>query len=136
MKLFRGIGTFLVLLALLILLLAALAIPGRAAVSKKHDNSLGAVIEYTNPNLYLLGSVADGAVFKDEKGRQLTSVRFQPYETFGLYSESVLFCGDVSRMFTRGALAVTYRRVAHTMSGGVACHDLIAVDKLAAKDEN
>lgn len=134
MNLLRGIGVFLTLVALLILLLAALAIPGHAAIGKKHDNSLGAVLDFTNPNIYMFGAVADGGVFKDETGRVLTSVRFQPYGTSILYSENVLFCGDVSHLFPHGAIVTTYRRLAHEMSGGVGCHELISVDKVVSRE--
>lgn len=104
-----------------------------AAVAGKQKNSFGAVIDYSNPNVYIFGAVADGAVFKDEHQKVLTNVRFQPYNTFALYTESVLFCGDVSNLFYHGAIVVTYKRRAHEASGGIGCHELVSVNKVEDK---
>lgn len=130
-----GLLTWIALVGLVALLGIALAhgaVPG-----KKHQNSLGADIPYSNPYVYLMGSIADGAILQDEQGREFTNVRFHPYRTFALYDESVLFCGNVAAMFKGkdGAIVVTYRRTASRSLQGVGCHNLESVDKVEAKDE-
>lgn len=110
------------------------AVSSPAAVAGKQKNSFGAIIDYSNPNIYIFGAVADGAAFKDEHQKVLTSVRFQPYNTFALYTESVLFCGDVSNLFYHGAIVVTYKRRAHEASGGIGCHELVSVNKVEDKN--
>ena len=103
-----------------------------STVSKK--NSLGAVVEYVNPNAYLYGNIVDGTILGDKD--LYTNVRFQPSHVFLLYTETVLFCGDKSEKFNGmvGPIVVTYEKVAHTMYQGVACHTLVSVDHVIAKE--
>jgi hypothetical protein len=123
-----------ILVALLILCMMPLC--SQAAIPQ-HKNSLGVVIEYSNPNMYMYASIVDGVIMQDETTkRYATSVRFQPSHTFSLYSESVLFCGDAREAFNgkRGPIVVTYERVAHISFKEVGCHNLVSVDEVASKD--
>jgi hypothetical protein len=103
-----------------------------STVSKK--NSLGAVVEYVNPNAYLYGNIVDGSILGDTD--LYTNVRFQPFHTFLLYTETVLFCGDRSKQFDgmTGPIVVTYKKQAHTLYQGVACHEFVSVEHVVAKE--
>ncbi len=127
-----------VVAALLIFAACAFAVP-----SKNRPNSLGLSEFYTNPNMYLFGSIAcnggelNCSILKDDKGRKYTNLKFQPYATMAMYEEAVLFCGDVSEEFNgkRGALVVTYRRQATLNYRGIGCHDLDSVFEVPSPKE-
>ncbi len=102
-------------------LLFALAVARAFAEPTNRPNSLGVTQFYTNPNMYMFGVIVDGRVMDGA-----TLIRFQPFETMSLYTEPILFCGDVSEQFAnkRGPMVVTYSRVAHRLYRGVACHEI------------
>jgi hypothetical protein len=99
-------------------------------------NTFGAVIFDHNPNQYMYGSIAGGNVIGDNEDHLFTNVRFQPSHTFMLYNETILFCGNQADKFANmgGPIVVTYRSVSHQMYKGIACHDLISVDRVESKD--
>ena len=114
-------------LLFLALLLAASA--QGATSAPRHDNGLGAIIEYTNPLVYNFGKIVDATIVRKD-GRVATNLRFQPYGTFELYTEQVLLCGPPSQDLidkSNGPVILTYRRTAHEAVDGIACHDLEAV---------
>jgi len=132
MQLLAGLG--------LVVVLLVMAFPAHCSTSApRHDNSLGVVIPYDNPFVYNFGNIQSGTVIRDRKSDRLaTNIQFQPYGTFELYSEQLLFCGNAADDFRgmTGPIVLTYERVAHTMVGGVACHNLLNVTKVTAeKDE-
>lgn len=96
--------------------------------TKNRPNSLGVTEIYTNPNVYLFASIAEGSLLGKADDRY-TNIRFQPYNTMSLYNETVLFCGNQAEQFNgkTGALLVTYERRAHHLLQGVACHNLESV---------
>ena len=105
----------------------------------RHENSLGVVMQDTNPNTYIMGAIIDGAVVVDKsksERRYATNIRFAPAYTYMLYDESVLFCGNRAQDFNGkvGAIVVTYERVAHQTFEGLGCHDLVSVDNVVSKD--
>jgi hypothetical protein len=110
-----------------------------STASPRHDNSLGVVIPYDNPYIYNFGAIVDGAIIVDPKSNKRgTNIRFQPFATFELYTENILFCGNRADDFrtATGPIVLTYKRVAHEMIDGVACHELEAITKVAIpKDE-
>ena len=101
-----------------------------ATSAPRHDNSLGVVIEYSNPNMYNFGVVRDAAVVRAGE-RFATSLRFQPYGTFNLYTEQVLLCDvptdELIARAGKGPIVLTYKRQAHEAVDGIACHDLEGV---------
>jgi hypothetical protein len=109
------------------ILLACLCGFSHAAVSKKHDNSLGVVQYQTNPYTYFEGALISGAII--EPG---VNLRFQPRGTYGLFSQEILFCNydSVAEKFSgkSGLLVLTYETVAHRTIQGIGCHDLRTVD--------
>ena len=121
----------------LLFLALVLAVSAQAATSApRHDNGLGAVIEYTNPFVYNFGKIVDAAIVR-KGGRVATNLRFQPYGTFELYTEQVLLCGPPSQDLidkSNGAIILTYRRQAHEAVDGVACHDLESVFSVGKQD--
>lgn len=107
-------------------------------VSKPPSNAFGAMAYAENPNVYLYGSIITGSILVDKPaGRYATNIRFNPAHTFSLFSETVLFCGNVSQQFEgmTGPLVITYRRTAHLLYQGVACHELESVDRVESKEE-
>ena len=82
----------------------------------------------TNPYMYMFASVSEIQLAKDDKDSLYTFVTFQPAHTYFLFTESILFCGNISGVFKRGALVITYERVAHKRFNGEACHELISVN--------
>ena len=100
-------------------------------------NSLGVVISNVDPNVSLVGSIVSGEMHQDKDGRVGTSVRVHPKAMYALWDESILFCGDESERLSTpdgnlliGNYAFTYRRAASRLIDGVACHELVAVDKI------
>ena len=123
-------------LPLLFLALVLAASAHGATSAPRHDNGLGAVIEYTNPLIYNFGKIVDATIVRKD-GRVATNLRFQPYGTFELYTEQVLLCGPPSQDLidkSNGPLILTYRRTAHEAVDGVACHDLEAVFSVGKQD--
>ena len=124
---------------LLLLGLVLLFVPtGHGAITKLagSKNSIGYEPYYTNPYIYLYGSIASGQLFKDGD-RVFTVIVFQPSHTFQLYVEEVIFCGNASAAFNGEAgkpLVVTYERVAHTRTNGTGCHVLESVDEVKSKE--
>lgn len=109
------------------------------ATGHRHDNSLGVDIPYENPYIYNFGSIQSGAVVRDTVTDKLgTNIQFQPFRTFELYTEQLFFCGNRADDFrgAKGPIILTYKRVAHTMVGGVACHELESVTKVAVDKDD
>ena len=114
-------------------ILFLIAVPAHCKTSERsHDNSLGVNIPYENPYIYNFGGIVDGAVVEDRLNNEATSIRFQPFGTFELYTEELLFCGNLADTFRgmSGPVVLTYRRVAHETVGGIACHELKNVQKV------
>jgi hypothetical protein len=108
-----------------------LAVAAQGATSApRHDNGLGVVIEYNNPDMYNFGVVRDAAIVRAGE-RVATNLRFQPYGTFTLYTEQVLLCGmptdELIDRARKGPVVLTYKRQAHEAVDGIACHDLEGV---------
>lgn len=124
-----------VISTLLFLVMAATQL-SHCAIAKNRPNSLGVNEVYTNPNVYLFASVADGVLLRAEN-EHFTNIRFQPYNTMSLYTETVLFCGNQAEQFRgkTGALLITYQRRSHRLFQGIACHDLESVFEVPAPKE-
>jgi hypothetical protein len=130
-SLVKGFTQYLLLVALLIGLLVA---TGHCEPTSISSEALGINMLYSNPNVYILASVSKGNVIQDDQGQFFTNIIFQPYNTYSLFTESVLFCGDVSDDFNKkGALIVTYERVAHHRNKRVGCHELRSVFQVKSK---
>ena len=104
---------------------------GHCTTASKHKDSLGVIMEQTNPNVYLSGTLLDGSVF-DADGREFTSLRIHPLKTFSLYDEDLLLCGNRAEDFQGDVslILITYERQAHETVQGVACHELKGVDEV------
>jgi len=123
-----------------VLFLLAFSLAAHCSTSdRSQGNSLGVDIPYENPFIYIFGGIVDGAVVEDANThKEATTIRFQPFGTFELYTESLMFCGNRADAFhgMGGPIVITYRRVAHEMVGGQACHELNSVNHVAAdKDQ-
>lgn len=97
-----------------------------------HSNGFGAVIEYSNPYIYNMGAIVDGAIIAHGRA---TNIRFQPYGTFELYTEEILFCGNqaAALQHATGPIVLTYKRAARAMIEGVGCHDLAGVAHIQSR---
>jgi hypothetical protein len=95
------------------------------------------VIAYDNPFIYNMGIIVDGSVVKSSKGRVAVSLRVQPYGTFELYTEEVLLCGEPTDALRHasGPIVLVYKRVAHEMIDGVACHEFENVFHIVPEDK-
>lgn len=118
-----------------VLLLLTVCSHAFGSISHKHQNSLGAVIDDSNPYIYLVAEPRQGAIFECDKGVWCTNILFQPYGTDLLHTESVTFCGNEGKSFLNGTQAIIYRRVAMKYYGGIGCHDLDKVLPIAAPGE-
>ena len=92
------------------------AILAHASTTSQHKNSLGVIIPYENPNLYLAGNIISGALIESGDKRFL-NIRVQPSHTFTLYTEEVLFCraDTVLEKFInkQNPVVLIYERIAH-----------------------
>ena len=132
---------FIVLVIVLGLYANAYAEPG-ISTKRPAANSVGFEAYVDNPNAYIMGSLVcrdtnDCQIAKrGATGRVVTEMSINPFGTFALYSEHLSLCGNHADDFNgkTGAVVITYRRVAHEMPGGVACHDLVGVFKVIGDD--
>jgi hypothetical protein len=111
---------------------------GHCATSapKRGDNGLGAVIEYTNPLVYNLGIIKDAKIVRKD-AHIGTSLMFQPYGTFTLYTEQVLLCGaptdDLIDAASKGPIVLAYKRQARESVDGIGCHELKGAFSIGAQ---
>jgi len=112
--------------------LCIIATSAHADTTNKRTNAFGAIIYQDNPFTYLYGKALDGTVIVDREKVGGVSIKFQPSYTYTLFTETVLFCGDVADDFEGASLViVTYERQSHRLVKGVPCHELVRVDKLS-----
>ena len=128
----RTVLAFILVLVFLAMVLGAMVV-GRAAVSKKHNDSIGIVMQQGNPMSYIEGVVTNASLI--EHGINL---RIQPRGTYALFTEDILFCDTehVVSLFEgkRGPVVLTYETRAHRMIEEVSCHDLKYVDELKSQE--
>lgn len=122
------------IITILFLCLAGFLIgTGHAATTSSKKNSLGAVTITSDPNVTLVASLLGGEVHRDDDGRLGYNLRLHPKYTYGLFDESVMFCGDVRGMLENKSttfLAYTYRKAASRLIDSVPCHQLIGIDEV------
>jgi hypothetical protein len=106
---------------------------GEFCPTKKHGNSLGAVISYDNPLTYKEGSVSAATYVKDNA----LVVRIQPRGTFSLFTEDILFCPGAADKFStkHNPLVLVYETQAHRVVDGLGCHELKFVDEIKNQKE-
>ena len=117
----------------LVLICVSLAHASTYDTTSKHKNATGAVVLYSNPNIYLQGRVISGALIESGDKKYL-NIRFQPSHTFELYTEEVLFC-DAQNVLDKfvgksNPLVLTYERIAHESVQNIGCHNLIGVSEI------
>lgn len=108
-----------------------------ATEAQERPNGLGVVIDHSNPNVSLVGSIVAGHMVSDADGREGTAIRIHPRGMYSLFDETVTFCGDESaRMMTPGGnllqgwLVFTYKRASPRLISGIPCFELRSVDKI------
>ncbi len=130
----KKVAIWFALLAILFMCLAGLFIgTGHAATTSSKKNAFGAVTITSDPNVTLVASLLGGEVHRDSDGRLGYNLRLHPKYTYGLFDESVMFCGDVRGMLeNKGTtfLAYTYRKAASRLIDSVPCHQLIGIDEV------
>lgn len=127
----------LVLLGLGVLFILAFFASFAHGTTTSHRNSLGVVVAYDNPYVYMFGNVHGFALVPCGKDWTCTNISFQPFHRPLLYTEEVLFCGDQSVTFLessgdlpKGPVIVTYDRQASHNAGGVGCHMVESIFEL------
>jgi CRISPR/Cas system CMR-associated protein Cmr5 small subunit len=123
---------------LIILFLVLICVAIANADTKSHKNSTGAVISYTNPNIYISGNIISGSLIESGDKRFL-NIRIQPSHTFTLYTEEVLLCqaDTILNKFVgkSNPIVLTYERVAHDSIQQIGCHNLIGVSEIKTENE-
>jgi hypothetical protein len=106
---------------------------GRAATTStaKHKDSLGIVMQQTNPNSY--EAVVHIVEATDVDGN--LNLRVNPLGTYMLYDDIVLLCGMPLDKFSgvQEPFVMAYERVSHHAVDGVGCHDLVSVHHIEIK---
>jgi hypothetical protein len=105
-----------------------LALFGHATTVGKHRDSLGIVMQQTNPNSFIAGNVTN-VEFAGKPENYGMVVRVQPIGTYTLYTEDILLCSDPSEFFAghSNPMVLVYETVSHHMVEGIGCHELKAV---------
>ena len=131
----RGMWGEILIVAVIIIGLTLYSRAATTAAPRK--NAFGAVTPTIDPNITLIGNILSGELKQDADGRLATNLRVHPKYTYGLFDESILFCGDESARLSEadGAiiqsdLAFTYHRSASRLINGVPCYTLVGVDKI------
>jgi len=131
----KAIGGF-ILAAFISLMLTCGAELSHGTTTTK-PNSLGVVIDQTNPNAAVAGTILEAGVGADKDGREATIIRFHPIGTYGLLDQSIVFCGDQSELITSdngnaipGDLVFIYRRQAARLIDNVPCYELKSVSRI------
>jgi hypothetical protein len=104
---------------------------GNATVTKHQDNAVGFIAYSQRPVQYLEASVVGGSVHDEgtkTRPRLLTTIRFQPTGTYGLFTEDFTFCSDVSDKFNdkSGVIVLAFSSVMHHSD----CYDLYSVHEI------
>jgi len=96
--------------------------------SSKHTNSLGVVMQQTNPNSYIAGNVTN-VEFAGKPENYGMVVRVQPLKSYTLYTEELFLCGDPSDLFAghSNPMVLVYETLSHHMVEDIGCHELKAV---------
>lgn len=105
-------------------------------VQKQKPNTFGTVSYFENPNTYMYGAIVGGAFVQSDK-RIGTNLMFQPAHTFLLFTQSVLFCGNIGPSVKGNIgtpVVVTYETKAHEMVNGIACHNFVSINKVEDTD--
>jgi hypothetical protein len=107
------------------LLVMAAALAHGSVTHKREGNAFGAVIYQDNPNEYLMGQIIRGKLAISGK-TIITVLNVAPTNTYGLFFQTVQFCGDVTDELEEGVVVFTYSRVRHTMD----CNELFRIDSV------
>jgi hypothetical protein len=117
-----------VFVVIAVMLLACLVGQGHCTTTAKHHDSIGVVMQQTNPNSYLAGNVTN-VEFAGKPENYGMVVRVQPLKTYTLYTEELCFCGDPSELFAghHNPMVLVYETKSHHMVEGIGCHELQGV---------
>jgi CRISPR/Cas system CMR-associated protein Cmr5 small subunit len=123
---------------LIVLFLVLICVAIANADTKSHKNSTGAVISYSNPNIYVSGNIISGSLIESGDKRFL-NIRIQPSHTFTLYTEEVLLC-DAQNTLDKfvgksNPVVLTYEKIARDSVQQIGCHNLIGVSEVKIEKE-
>jgi hypothetical protein len=113
-----------------------LSLFAHATTTAKHKDSLGVVMQQTNPNTYLAGSVTN-VEFAGNRNNYGMVIRVQPLKTYTLYTEDILLCGNPSELFAghSNPMVLVYRTRSSHMVDGLGCHGLVDVRDVLPEKE-
>ena len=94
----------------------------------RHKDSVGVIMQQTNPYTYEAGSVTN-VEFAGNPENYGMVIRIQPLGTYTLYTDDILLCADPSELFAghHNPMVIVYETVSHHLVGGIGCHELKAV---------
>lgn len=120
------VSAVVVLFLVLALMATCLAPLAHSAATKPRPNSLGLSQSYQNPMVYMFGTIEHYDMLSNA-----TVVNFKPFGASLLDTESILFCGNLSRDLT-GAdnttlYIFTYRQQTSRTYHGIGCHDVFHI---------
>jgi hypothetical protein len=119
----------LILLAIFMLVtILVLCGRGHCMTTSKHQDRISVIVEQTNPNSFIAGSVTN-VEFAGNPENYGMVVRVQPLKSYILYTEDILLCGNPSDEFAghRNPMVLVYETQSHHMVEGIGCHELRAV---------
>ena len=137
---YLGLLPRLILLALVVFLLTARA--AHCTTGKQKPSPYP--YNFVNPHEYSLGKVLELSTVHPTKGKTWTSLRWKPERSPLLYSESMLFCGDVTNMFAGitydDELVLIFSRAVEVAREDnppsiVACRNLEGIVQIRTKEE-
>lgn len=126
-----NIGAWFIIAAFVGLMLAFFTVfaHGTTTTPSARTNSLGLSQTYTNPYEYMFGTIEHVDAFST-----VSNVVFRPFGASLLNTQTILFCGDVTKALgdgdTNTLYVFTYRQQASRTFQGVACHDVYRILEL------
>jgi hypothetical protein len=131
---FKRIGGIVILALVLGMFLAFFVAfaHGTTTTPSPRPNSLGLSQSYTNPYDYMFGTIEHVDAFT-----QATNVVFKPFGASLLNTQTILFCGDLTKDLEGGdsntLYLFAYRHLPTRMYSRVACHDVYRVLELGSQ---
>lgn len=126
---FTKVSAAIVLFLLMALMATCFAPLARGTTSRPRPNSLGLSQTYQNPYVYMFGTIDRADVLSTA-----TIVDFKPFGASLLGTESILFCGDLSRDLEGGdnttLYVFTYRQQTSRTYHGIGCHEIFRILQL------
>ena len=110
-------------------ILAVIALVSTApCTTTKHKDSVGVVMQQTNPNSYIAGDITN-VEYAGKPENYGMVIRVQPLKAYMLYTDELFLCGDPSELFAghQNPMVLVYRTRSSHVVDGIGCHELVGV---------